>query len=245
MLVCAATLAALTLTDHVTPTVLLALTFALGVGAALMGPAWQAIQPDLVPAREFGQAVALSSLTFNTGRAIGPALAGALVASAGAGVGVRRQRGVVPRRRRGARGLAPAPHRRCACRRSRCPAPCGPGCATASTRRRCAGSSCARSPSPRRRRRSTPSCRPSSATSSTWALARYGVLLGCFGIGAVGAAVLRPRIDAVLTMRRSRHGVVARARRRHRRWSGCWPSRGSRASPCSSAGRRGRRPRSR
>ena len=68
-----------------TPTVLLALTFALGVGAALMGPAWQAIQPDLVPPHEFGQAVALSSLTFNVGRAIGPALAGALVASAGPG----------------------------------------------------------------------------------------------------------------------------------------------------------------
>ena len=85
MVVCAGTLAALTFTDHVTPAVLLGLTFALGVGAALMGPAWQAIQPDIVPPREFGQAVALSSLTFNTGRAIGPALAGALVASAGAG----------------------------------------------------------------------------------------------------------------------------------------------------------------
>ena len=76
MLVCAGVLAALTMTDHVTPATLLGLTFALGVGTALMGPAWQAIQPDLVPPREFSQAVALSSLTFNTGRAIGPALAG-------------------------------------------------------------------------------------------------------------------------------------------------------------------------
>ena len=50
-----------------------------------MGPAWQAIQPDLVPPEEFTQAVALSSLTFNAGRAIGPALAGALVATAGPG----------------------------------------------------------------------------------------------------------------------------------------------------------------
>ena len=32
-----------------TPSSLLALTFALGVGAALNGPAWQAIQPELVP----------------------------------------------------------------------------------------------------------------------------------------------------------------------------------------------------
>jgi predicted MFS family arabinose efflux permease len=85
MLLCAAALAVLTLSDQVTPAGLLALTFALGVGTALMGPAWQAIQPDLVPQREFGQAVALSSLTFNAGRAIGPALGGALVASAGPG----------------------------------------------------------------------------------------------------------------------------------------------------------------
>lgn len=79
MVVCAGALATLTLADVVTPTVLLLLTFAMGMGSALMGPAWQAIQPDLVPAREFGQAVALSSLTFNTGRAIGPALGGAAV----------------------------------------------------------------------------------------------------------------------------------------------------------------------
>jgi MFS family permease len=85
MVVCAGLLAALTMTHHVTPGGLLALTFALGIGTALMGPAWQAIQPDLVPHREFGQAVALSSLTFNAGRAIGPALGGALVASAGPG----------------------------------------------------------------------------------------------------------------------------------------------------------------
>src|ERR687898_211346 len=40
---------------------------------------------DLVPQAEFSQAVALSSMTFNTGRAIGPALGGALVAAAGPG----------------------------------------------------------------------------------------------------------------------------------------------------------------
>ncbi len=85
MLVCAAALAVFTFTDLVTPALLLGLTFSLGVGAALMSPAWQAIQPDLVPTEEFGQAVALSSLTFNVGRAVGPAIGGALVASAGAG----------------------------------------------------------------------------------------------------------------------------------------------------------------
>lgn len=85
MLVCAAVLTVLTSLDLVTPTVLLGLTFAMGAGAAMMGPAWQAIQPDLVPRHEFTQAVALSSVTFNTGRTIGPALGGALIAAAGPG----------------------------------------------------------------------------------------------------------------------------------------------------------------
>ena len=85
MATCAGALAVLTLLDLVTPAVLLAMTFAMGSGAALMGPAWQAIQPDLVPPQEFSQAVALSSVTFNTGRTIGPALGGALVAAAGPG----------------------------------------------------------------------------------------------------------------------------------------------------------------
>ena len=62
MLTSASALAALTLLDLVTPTVLLGLTFAMGVGGALMGPAWQAIQPDLVPPAQFPQAVALSIL---------------------------------------------------------------------------------------------------------------------------------------------------------------------------------------
>ena len=146
MLVCAALLAVLTMADHVTPAVLLALTFALGVGAALMGPAWQAIQPDLVPPEEFGQAVALSSLTFNVGRAIGPALGGALVASAGAGMGVRRQRRVVPRRASSCCcGGGPAAQRGRACRRSRCRgARARRRSATASTHRPCGRCWCAR-----------------------------------------------------------------------------------------------------
>jgi predicted MFS family arabinose efflux permease len=85
MLCCAAALTVLTALDLVTATVLLGLTFAMGTGAALMGPAWQAIQPDLVPRHEFTQAVALSSVTFNTGRTVGPALGGVLVATAGPG----------------------------------------------------------------------------------------------------------------------------------------------------------------
>ena len=221
-------LAVLTMTDHVTPATLLALTFALGVGTALMGPAWQAIQPDLVPAREFGQAVALSSLTFNAGRAIGPALAGALVASAGAGwafvVNAASFLGVVvvlvwwrPHRtsvrlsteslpgavRAGLRYGANAPALR------------GDPRAHARVRRR-------------RRRPSRRCCRPSSATSSGMGSGGYGILLGCFGDRRRRSRrSLRPRIDAMLTSDQQRHGVLGRDRRRARAHRRASPRRGS------------------
>jgi MFS family permease len=83
MMAASIVLAALAFADRITPASLLALTFALGLGTALMGPAWQAIQPDLVPPREFSQALALGALTYNVGRAIGPALGGLLLAWAG------------------------------------------------------------------------------------------------------------------------------------------------------------------
>ena len=83
MLLSAGALAALTAADEVTPGVLLALVFSLGLGTAINMPAWQAIQPELVPRREFPQAVALGSASINVGRAIGPAIGGILVAAAG------------------------------------------------------------------------------------------------------------------------------------------------------------------
>ncbi|MGD9998053.1 MAG: MFS transporter [Ilumatobacteraceae bacterium] len=85
MLAVASLLAVLTFSDRVTPLSLLALTFAMGTGAAVMSPAWFAIQPDLVSKEQFPQAVSLSALTFNVGRAVGPAIGGALIASAGTG----------------------------------------------------------------------------------------------------------------------------------------------------------------
>jgi MFS family permease len=50
LLVASAVLTALAWADVLTPVGLLSLTFALGCGAALMAPAWQAIQPELVRA---------------------------------------------------------------------------------------------------------------------------------------------------------------------------------------------------
>lgn len=65
---------------------LIALTFLGGVGAALMGPTWQAIVPELVEKKDIKSAVALNSLGINIARAIGPALGGVLLASLGASV---------------------------------------------------------------------------------------------------------------------------------------------------------------
>jgi MFS family permease len=83
MLVAAGVLAVLTALGTTTPWSLLALTFCLGLGAAFNAPAWQAIQPELVPREEFVQAVTLGGASINLGRAVGPAVGGALIALAG------------------------------------------------------------------------------------------------------------------------------------------------------------------
>src|SRR6266850_1337491 len=83
MLGAAALLALLAFIDLMTPTTLLVLTFALGVGVAMNTPTWQAITPELVPPSELTRAVALNALPINIGRAIGPAIGGVLVAAAG------------------------------------------------------------------------------------------------------------------------------------------------------------------
>lgn len=85
MLAAAAALGALTLAGATGPWTLLWLTFALGVGSTMNGPAWQAIMPDLVPDRDLPAAIALNSVGFNLARAVGPALGGAVVYAVGAG----------------------------------------------------------------------------------------------------------------------------------------------------------------
>jgi MFS family permease len=85
MLAAAGILGLLTVTGKTGPWTLLWLTFALGLGATMNGPAWQAIMPDLVPMSELPAAIALNSLGFNLARAIGPALGGLVVAAIGAG----------------------------------------------------------------------------------------------------------------------------------------------------------------
>lgn len=58
-------------------------TFALGGGAAMSMPAWAAIAPELVPLEELQAAVTLNGLGMSVARAIGPALAGLIVAAFG------------------------------------------------------------------------------------------------------------------------------------------------------------------
>jgi predicted MFS family arabinose efflux permease/quinol monooxygenase YgiN len=83
MLIAAALLGVLTLMGAITSWLLLAFTFALGLGAAMTTPAWQAITPELVSHEEVPAAVALSGVGINLARAIGPALGGLIVAAAG------------------------------------------------------------------------------------------------------------------------------------------------------------------
>ncbi len=83
MTVAAAGLGVATVAHLATPGVLLFFTFLLGLGAALNGPAWQAIVPELVTREDLPAAVSLGSLSFNIARAAGPALAGLVVATSG------------------------------------------------------------------------------------------------------------------------------------------------------------------
>ncbi len=60
---------------------LIAVSFVLGLALTVTDPARHALVPALVQPQDVGQAVALNSLTFNIGRAVGPAMAGVLLAS--------------------------------------------------------------------------------------------------------------------------------------------------------------------
>jgi len=85
MLAAAGALGLLTLLHMTTPSLLLILSFALGIGAALNAPAWQAIIPEVVTRDELPAAIALGGINFNFARAVGPALGGLMVALMGAG----------------------------------------------------------------------------------------------------------------------------------------------------------------
>jgi MFS family permease len=86
MLLAAGLLAGLALAGLLTPLALLLLIFAVGVGQTLTSPTWQTLQPELVPAEDRTQAIALGAVNQNLSRAVGPAIGGALYAATSAGV---------------------------------------------------------------------------------------------------------------------------------------------------------------
>lgn len=84
MLVVSVALAVITFAGWISPWLLLVFTFLIGCGAAMNGPAWQASVGDMVPRSALPGAVALNSMGFNIARSVGPAIGGAIVAAAGA-----------------------------------------------------------------------------------------------------------------------------------------------------------------
>jgi MFS family permease len=73
----------LTLAGLMTPWLLLVLTFALSAGDAFETPSWRALLPELVPKEDLANASALNGIEFNLARAVGPALGGLIIAVTG------------------------------------------------------------------------------------------------------------------------------------------------------------------
>jgi MFS family permease len=84
MLVVSILLTACAIIGWITPGLLLFFTFLIGCGTALNNPSWQASVGDMVPRADLPEAVTLNSMGFNITRSVGPAIGGAIVAAAGA-----------------------------------------------------------------------------------------------------------------------------------------------------------------
>lgn len=83
MMLIALTQGFMTLSGHMSPTLLLTLTFCLGFASALNLPAWQSQIQDIVPQDQVSAAVSLNSMSFNSARSVAPALGGLIIASTG------------------------------------------------------------------------------------------------------------------------------------------------------------------
>jgi len=86
MMLAAGSLGIFTVSGHISPALLLSLTFCLGFFNALNLPAWQSQIQEMVPSDQVAAAVSLNSMSFNSARSIGPAIGGLLVAAAGPAV---------------------------------------------------------------------------------------------------------------------------------------------------------------
>jgi MFS family permease len=85
MVIVAAVLAAMTIAGKMSRVLLLVLTFVLSAGDAFETPTWRAVLPELVSKDDLPAASALNGIEFNFTRAVGPALAGFVIAFAGIG----------------------------------------------------------------------------------------------------------------------------------------------------------------
>lgn len=81
-------LAVLSLAGAITAPLLLALTFANGIGLALRWPVFSAIVPSVVSRAELPAALALNGISMNLARVVGPMLAGALLTLMAGGAAV-------------------------------------------------------------------------------------------------------------------------------------------------------------
>jgi MFS family permease len=191
-------LTVLTIANQMPPALLLTFTFLLGAGSAFSVPAYQAIIPDLVPRPQLPAASALGSISINLARAVGPAIAGVLIARVGVGAVFALNTatflvfGLVVAARHLPEGAAP-----------QLPEQFGSALK--------AGTRYVRY-SPVVRRILLRSCLFLVPGTALWALlpvvasqqlgqgpAGYGLLLGALGIGAVAGAFLLPRVRASVT----------------------------------------------
>jgi len=85
MAVTAVALTVLTFAGQMPPALLLTFTFVLGSGSVISLPAYQSLIPNLVPRNQIAAASTLGSISVNVARAIGPAIAGVLIARIGVG----------------------------------------------------------------------------------------------------------------------------------------------------------------
>jgi MFS family permease len=194
MLCAAIALAVATLAGVVTPWMLLALTFALSAGDAFETPTWRAVLPELVSRDDLPAASALNGIEFNIARAVGPALAGMLIAAAGPGapflVNVASFVGVIVVVARWKRPV-----------RARTAPPETVGGATVAAIRYVRYAPAVRALTLRSGAvmffaSASFALLPTVAHNVSDSAIVYGILLGCFGAGAVGGAVVMQRARA-------------------------------------------------
>ena len=83
MLACIVLLTGLTALNLINPWLLLALTFAIGIGSTVNSPTWAAFLPDIVSRPQVATAISINGAGFNVARAVGPAIGGFVLAAWG------------------------------------------------------------------------------------------------------------------------------------------------------------------